>query len=175
MCWPTSVSTYVKYVNTFACQKYLHKIDVLHMNHSGRSYPWIPCSNSTQPFSVSLWRVLSAVSRVSIGRLAQGDAGPCWNMTCTFRPSRWAMGESALSPDASEEGAIDFDGVAGSGVAGGGGLGDGGHIYFLFFGWPGFRACGGTAGCSENYQYKWITTMLSTYKLSRRHGGLNER
>jgi hypothetical protein len=64
------------------------------------------------------------------------------------------MGESALSPDASEEGAIDFDGVAGSGVAGGGGLGDGGRVYFLFFGRPGFRAGGGTAGCSENYQYK---------------------
>jgi len=64
------------------------------------------------------------------------------------------MGESALSPDASEEGATYFDSVAGSGVAGGGGLGDGGHIYFIFFGQPGFRAGGGTAGCSENYQYK---------------------
>ena len=42
------------------------------------------------------------------------------------------MGESALLPDASEERAIDFDGVDGSGVAGGGGLGDGGRIYFLF-------------------------------------------
>jgi len=64
------------------------------------------------------------------------------------------MGESALSPDASEERAIDFDSVAGSGVVGGGGLGDGGCIYFLFFGRPDFHAGGGTAGCSENYQYK---------------------
>ena len=30
-----------------------------------------------------------------------------------------------------------------------GGLGDGGRVYFLFFGWPGFHAGGGTADCSE--------------------------
>ena len=89
-----------------------------------------------------------------MGRLARGDAGPYRNATCAFRPSKRAMGESALSPEASEEAAIDFDGVVGSGVAGGGGLGDGGRVYFRFFGRPGFRAGGGTAGCSENYQYK---------------------
>ena len=57
-----------------------------------------------------------AVSLVSIGHLAQGEAGLCRNATCAFRPrswpSRWVIGESALSPDASEEGAIDFVGVA---------------------------------------------------------------
>ena len=94
-------------------------------------------------------RALSAVSLVSIGCLAQGEAGPCWNATLAFRPSRWAIGESALLPDASEEEAIDLVGVAGSGVAGGGRLGDGGRVYFLFFVWPGFHAGGGTAGCSK--------------------------
>jgi hypothetical protein len=53
----------------------------------------------------------------------RGDAGLCQNATFAFRPSRWAIKESAHSPDASEEGAIDFDGVAGSGVTGGGELG----------------------------------------------------
>jgi len=65
-------------------------------------------------------------------RLAQGDAALCRNATCAFRPSRRAIAESALSPDASEEGAIYFDGVAGSGVTGSGGLGNGGHVYLLF-------------------------------------------
>ena len=32
----TNGSTYVKYVNTFACQNYLHKIVVLHISVSGR-------------------------------------------------------------------------------------------------------------------------------------------
>jgi hypothetical protein len=34
MCWPANVSTYVKYVNTFACQKYWCKIDVLRISVS---------------------------------------------------------------------------------------------------------------------------------------------
>ena len=32
----TNVSMYVKYVNTFPCQNYLHKIVVLHIAVSGR-------------------------------------------------------------------------------------------------------------------------------------------